>query len=225
MIRPSQNLRNRANAALKLVQETKPVLGNLDIKIDERTATVIPLVLASMDTAEAICALLINQPEEYWVAALIMQRTQMEYVLRSAYFAKAASHKELMRFRKKGKMPNRGKRSIYIAEVAEDASQHLGWDKDKLLRTVKNHYKDLSGVVHGGKEVLGIYTMHDTWGDLTIEWDELIRHVDNIMVFVQLALGVAMSHSSLKPEAMDKAVRPIYEKAHAYFGDRGPVEA
>ena len=225
MIRPSQNLRNRASAALKLVQETKPVLGNLDIKIDERTATVIPLVLASMDTAEAICALLINQPEEYWVAALIMQRTQMEYVLRSAYFAKAASHKELMRFRKKGKMPNRGKRSIYITEVAEDASQHLGWDKDKLLRTVKNHYKDLSGVVHGGKEVLGIYTMHDTWGDLTIEWDELIHHVDNIMVFVQLALGVAMSHSSLKPEAMDKAVRPIYEKAHAYFGDRGPVEA
>ena len=121
MIRPSQNLRNRASAALKLVQETKPVLGNLDIKIDERTATVIPLVLASMDTAEAICALLINQPEEYWVAALIMQRTQMEYVLRSAYFAKAASHKELMRFRKKGKMPNRGKRSIYITEVAEDA--------------------------------------------------------------------------------------------------------
>ena len=67
--------------------------------------------------------------------------------------------------------------------------------------------------------------MHDTWGDLTIEWDELIHHVDNIMVFVQLALGVAMSHSSLKPEAVDKAVRPIYEKDHAYFGDRGPVEA
>jgi hypothetical protein len=222
---PSQNLRDRASAALKLVHETKPVLADLDLKIDERTATVIPLVLASMDTAEAIYTLLINQPEEYWVAALVMQRTQMEYVLRSAYFAKAASHKELMGFRKKGKMPNRGKRSIYIAEVAEDASQHLGWDKDKLLKTVKNHYRELSGVVHGGKEVLGIYTMHDTWGDLTIEWDELIHHVDNIMVFVQLALGVAMVHSPLDPKAMDKAVRPIYEKAHAYFGDRGPVAA
>ena len=222
---PSQNLRNRASAAFGLTQETKPVLCNLDIKIDERTATVIPLVLASMDTAEAIYSLLINQPEEYWVAALIMQRTQMEYVLRSAYFAKAASHKELMRFRKKGKMPNRGTRSIYIAEVADDASQHLGWNKDKLIRTVRSHYKDLSGVVHGGKEVLGIYTMHDTWGDLTIEWDELIDHVDNIMVFVQLALGVAMSLSPLEPQAMDQAVRPIYEKAHAYFGDRGPVEA
>jgi len=220
---PSQKLRDHASAALKLVHETKPVLGDLSIKIDERTATVIPLVLASMDTAEAIYTLLINQPEEYWVAALIMQRTQMEYVLRSAYFAKAASHKELMRFRAKGKMPKRGKRSIYIAEVAEDASHYLGWEKGRLLKTVTNHYRELSGLVHGGKEVLGIYTMHNTWGDLTIEWDLLIHHVDSIMVFVQLALGVAMYVSPLDPEAMDKAVRPIYEKTHTYFGDRGPV--
>lgn len=225
MATPSQNLRDRASAALKLVRETKPVLGELDIKIDERIATAIPLVLASMDTAEAIYTLLSSQPEEYWVAALIMQRTQMEYVLRAAFFAKAASHKELMHFRKKGKMPSRGKRSIYIVEVAEEASQHLGWDKAQLLKTVRNHQRDLSGVVHGGKEVLAIYTMHDTWGDLTIDWHELIHHVDNIMVFVQLALGVAMYLSPLNPEAMDKAVRPIYEKAHAYFGDQGLTAA
>lgn len=117
-------------------------------------------------------------------------------------------------------MPKRGKRQIYIAEVAEEASEFLGWDKDKLLGTVKNHQRDLSGLVHGGKEVLAIYTMHEEWGDLTIEWDELIQHVDNIMVFVQLALGVAMLLSPLDAVAMDKAVRPIYERAHLYFGKR-----
>ncbi|MEO5811888.1 MAG: hypothetical protein ABIU96_07110 [Rhodanobacter sp.] len=226
MALPSQNLRERANAALKLARETKPVLGDLDITIDERSATAIPLVLASMDAAEAVYTLLGNQPEEYWFVALTMQRAQMEYVLRSAYFAKAASRKELIGFRKKGKMPTRGKRSIYIAEVAEDAAQHLGWDKDKLLKTVANHYRDLSGVVHGGREVLSVYTMHgDAWGDLTIEWDELIHAVDNIMVFVQLALGVAMYLSPLDPESMDRVVRPIYKKAHSFFGDHGPVEA
>lgn len=219
----SQKLRDRASTALKLVRETKPVLGELDIKVDERSAAAIPLVLASMDMAEAIYALLINQPEESWVAALTMQRSQMEYVLRSAFFAKAASQKELMRFRKKGDMPKRGKRKIYIAEVADEASQHLGWEKTKLLATVKSHQKDLSGLVHGGKEVLAIYTMHDTWGDLTVEWEDLIHHVDNIMVFVQLALGVAMSLSPLDAEGLDKAVRPIYDKAHAYFGSRSPA--
>lgn len=219
----SQKLRDRASAALQLVRETKPVLGELGIKVDERSAAAIPLVLASMDTAEAIYALLINQPEESWVAALIMQRSQMEYVLRSAFFAKAASHKELMRFRKKGDMPKRGRRKIYIEEVAGEASQHLGWEKTKLLATVKIHQKHLSGLVHGGKEVLAIYTMHDTWGDLTIDWEDLIHHVDNIMVFVQLALGVAMSLSPLDAEGLDKAVRPVYNKAHAYFGSRSPA--
>ncbi|WP_368564132.1 hypothetical protein [Pseudoxanthomonas sp. UTMC 1351] len=223
MATSSQKLRERAGAALKLVRETKPVLAELGIEIDERSAAAIPLVLASMDAAEAIYALLINQPEESWVAALIMQRSQMEYVLRSAYFARAASKKELLRFRKNGAMPKRGKRPIYIAEVATEASQHLGWEKTKLLATVRSHHKHLSGLVHGGKEVLAIYTMHDTWGDLTIDWEDLIDHVDNVMVFVQLALGVAMSLSPLDAEGLDKAVRPIYDKAHAYFGNRGPV--
>ncbi|GAA5000626.1 hypothetical protein GCM10025793_04310 [Lysobacter lycopersici] len=177
-----------------------------------------------MDIAEAVYALLINQPEQSWASALIMQRAQMEYVLRSAYFAKAASQKELMRFRKKGKMPNRGKRSIYITEITIDASQHLGWDKDKLLESVKNHYRDLSGLVHGGKEVLGIYTMHETWGDLTIEWDELIASVDNILVFVQLGLGVAMYLSPLEPAELDNVVRATYENAHAYFREHSSID-
>lgn len=157
------------------------------------------------------------------MAALIMQRSQVEYVLKSAFFAKAASNKELMRFSKKGDMPRRGKRNIYIAEVADEASQHLGWEKRKLLATVKSHQRHLSGLVHGGKEVLFIYTMHDIWGDLTIDWEGLIDHVDNIMVFVQLALGVAMSLSPLDKDGLDKAVRPVYEKAHAYFGSRSPA--
>jgi hypothetical protein len=223
MGRPSQNLRDRASTALKLVHETKLVLGDLKIVVDERSATAIPLVLASMDAAEAIYALLVNQPEQSWASALIMQRAQIEYVLRSAYFAKAASHKELMRFRKTGKMPKRGKRSIYLTEVVIDASQHLGWDQDKLLKTVKNHYRDLSGLVHGGKEVLGIYTMHETWGDLTINWDELIESVDNILVFVQLALGVSMYLSPLDPVALDSVVRSTYENTHAYFKEHGQI--
>ncbi len=153
-----------------------------------------------------------------------MQRAQMEYVLRAAFFAKAASDREIARFRRKGKMPNRGKNQIYVADVAKEAALHLGWDEEKLLRTVKSHYKDLSGLVHGGKEVLAIYTQHEAWGDITIEWDELIHAVDNVLVFAQLALGVAMSLSPLDPEAMDRLVRPSYEAAHAYFGKGGPEE-
>ncbi|GAB3340389.1 hypothetical protein [Marilutibacter aestuarii] len=218
----SKNLRESASDALKVLHQTRNTLSDMGHIGSERTATVLPLVLASMGTAEAIYALLINQPEKSWVAALIMQRAQMEYVLRAAFFAKAANDKEIARFRRKGKMPNRGKNQIYVADVAKEAAQHLGWDEEKLLRAVKSHYRDLSGLVHGGKEVLAIYTQHDAWGDITIEWDELTHAVDNILVFAQLALGAAMSLSPLDAEAMDRLVRPSYEAAHAYFGQRGP---
>lgn len=217
----SKNLRRCASDALKVLHLTRNTLPDMGHIGSERTAAVLPLALASMDTAEAIYALLINQPEKSWVAALIMQRAQMEYVLRAAFFAKAANDKEIARFLRKGRMPNRGKNQIFVADVATEAAQHLGWDEEKLLRTVKSHYKDLSGLVHGGKEVLAIYTQHDAWGDITIEWDELTDAVDNILVFAQLALGVAMSLSPLDPEAMDRLVRPAYEAARTYFGQRG----
>ncbi len=220
----SKNLRQRTSNALKVLHQTRNTLSDMGLIGSERTATVLPLVLASMDTAEAIYALLINQPEKSWVAALIVQRAQMEYVLRAAFFAKAASEREVATFRRTGRIANRGKNKRYLADLAKEAAEHLGWDEDKLLRTVKSHYKDLSGLVHGGKEVLAIYTQHDAWGDITIEWDELIQAVDNILVFVQLGLGVAMSLSPLDPGAMDRLVRPAYEAAHAYFGKGGPDE-
>ena len=220
----SKNLRQRASDALGVLHGARSTLPEMGHKGSERTATVLPLVLASMDTAEAICALLVNQPEKSWVAALIMQRAQMEYVLRAAFFAKAANEKEIARFRHKGKMPNRGKTQIYVTEVAKEAAQHLGWDEKKLLGTVKSHYKSLSGLVHGGREVLAIYTQHEEWGDITIEWDELMDAVDNIVVFAQLALGAAMSLSPLDADAMDRLVRPSYEAAHAYFRQRGQEE-
>ncbi len=170
----SQNLHNRADRALELVRETRLVLRELEIKIDNRSEAALPLVLASMDTAEAIYTLWTTKLEKYWVAALTMHRTQVDYVLRSAYFVKAASHKELMCFLKSGRMLKRGERWISTTDVAKDATQHLGWDVKKLINTVRNHNRFLSGLVHGGKEVLDIYTKNETLGDLTIDWDKLI---------------------------------------------------
>ena len=83
-----------------------------------------------------------------------------------------------LRFREKGKMPNRGKNSIFIKQVAEEAAEHMGWDKDLLVRAVVSHQKDLSTVVHGGREVLGVYTQREVWGDIEVPWDELGHHAD-----------------------------------------------
>lgn len=231
----TSRLRFRADSAYRLAIATRDLLGELEIEANERSVVVIPLVLASLDTAGAMYSLLANRPEQYWVPAVAMRRTQMEYVMRAAFFAKAANERELARFREKGEMPRRAQvagkcracqqrtRSISLAEVAREASQHLGWDGDQLVSKLTTHYRDLSGLIHGGKEVLGIYTMHPGWGDVTIDWSDLLGELDDAMVFAQLALGVAMSLSSLKAETLSEVVRPIYERAHAYFDRAGHV--
>lgn len=230
-------LRARADDGHRITVDIRNLLGDLGVKADERSAVVIPLVLASLDTAGAMYSLLANRPEEYWVPAVAMRRTQMEYVMRAAFFARAANERELGRFRAKGEMPKRAQsagrcracqqktRAISLAEVAREASHQLGWDEDLLVSKLTSHYRELSGLIHGGKEVLSIYTMHLGWGVVTIEWDDLLAELENTMVFAQLALGVAMSLSPLKPEELSEVVRPVYERAYGYFDRAAQVGA
>jgi hypothetical protein len=215
-----------------LLIATRNLLGDMEIKKDERSVVVIPLVLASMDTAGAMFSLLANNPEQYWVPAVAMRRTQMEYVMRAAFFSKAANGRELERFREKGEMPKRapaaGKasraQSISLAQVVSEACQQLGWDEVKLLSSIRSQYGDLSSLIHGGKEVLAIYTMNPGWGDVTIDWNELLGELEDAMVFVQLGLALGMYLSPMKPELLSEVVRPIYDRAHAFFGPKVTIE-
>lgn len=211
------SLHDRVYEAAKVLGETYKAVAQLEIKIDERTATTIPLILGALDMADAIFVLLTKRTERSWVAALALQRSQMEYVLRAAFFARAASHKELMTFRRKGKMPKRSERDIHVSKVAEEGAQQLGWDVDTLLEVVKVHQRELSSAVHGGKEILAVYTQHEEWGNIEVPWSELGHHIDNVLIFSQLALGVAMYHSALEPAKLDSAVRTCYEAARTYF--------
>jgi hypothetical protein len=218
-------LRRRAAQAHEVLTRTHETVASLELVIDERVETSLPLILGSLDHASTILDLFVNRADRSWVSALALQRSQMEYVLRAAFFAKAASEKEIRRFRVKGKMPNRGKQQIYIANVADEAADHLGWDKQRLIASVRAHQRELSKVVHGGNVIIAIYTSTDEWGTIDTDWTELAGHVDTIVVYMMLAMAVAMSLSGLNEVQMDKVVRPAYDAAHAYFKSVGsPLE-
>jgi len=210
-------LKSLAAHAQNVLHQTFEAVSSLDLPYGDRVATSVPLVLGSLDLAHTILGLLEHQADRSWVAALALQRSQIEYVLRAAYFAKASSEKELQRFRRRGTMPVRAKKPLYVADLADEAADKLGWDKDKLLVSVKGHMKELSSVVHGGREVLAIYTQTDQWGNIDTDWSVLAGHVDTIVVYVMLGMAVAMSLSPLDEVQMDKAVRPAYDAAHEYF--------
>lgn len=232
MTAATASLRARAEVAYRMTISTRNLLGDFEIPADERSAVVIPLVLASLDTAGAMYSLLANRPEDYWVPAVAMRRAQMEYVMRAAFFARAATERELARFRRRGEMPKRAQaagdcrsgqqktKSISLSQVAREASQKLGWDEQLLVSKLSSHYKELSGLVHGGKEVLAIYTMHPEWGVVTIDWELLDDELENSMVFAQLGLAVVMSLSPMKQDAISTLVRPVYDEAHAFFRRR-----
>lgn len=229
-----KRLQRRANSAHELVGATRTVLGEMGIQANERSSVVIPLALASMDLAEATFALFVNRTERLWVPAVGLRRLQIEHVMRAAFFAGAATPQEIDRFRRKGKMPKRApttpgrdkgpskSRPISLRGVVTEACGQLGWDVAKLLSFVEHQHGPLSGMVHGGKEILAIYTMHEVWGDLTIPWADLQDEVDNTMVFVQLAMGVSMALSPMGKADLSEVVRPVYESAHAFFRERLP---
>lgn len=210
-------LKSRAAQAQDVLHLTLEAVASLDLPYGDRVATSVPLVLGSLDLAHTILGLLEHQADRSWVAALALQRSQMEYVLRAAYFAKASSGKELQRFRNKGKMPERSKKPIHVVNLADEAAAKLEWDREDLLVSVRGHMRELSSVVHGGREVLAIYTQTDQWGNIDTDWSELAGHVDTIVVYMMLGMAVAMSLSTLDEVQMDKAVRQAYDAAHEYF--------
>jgi len=214
-------LKERAKRTRELIHANRVSLSKFDIGWSERSAVVVPLAVACMDTADTVAFLLEAEPEQRWVQALALQRVQMEYMLRAAFFSGAASEKETAKFRRKGDLPKRGQSYIYLLQLAREAASALQWNDPKLLETVKHHHRDLSGLVHGGKEVLTIYTQHKDWGDVTVPWDDLIQPLENTAVFAQLALSVLMRLSRLGPPELDAVVRPAYERGMTYFGTRG----
>lgn len=101
--------------------------------------------------------------------------------------------------------------------MAREAGQQLGWDENLLGSKLSTHYKELSGLIHGGREVLDIYTMHSVWGIVTINWNALEDELECAIVFAQLGLAVVMSLSPLEQDAMSDVVRPVYDQSYAFL--------
>lgn len=220
-------LKARSNEAIAVVDTTLSVLPSLEIDGTNRTYVALALLTASMDNANVVAYLLASKPERAWVSALALFRSQFDFFLRGAYFAKSASENELARFQKKGKMPSRAsasgkKRDIYVSEVAESVSKDYGWDK-QLSATLKGHWTPLSGLVHGGKELLAIYTQNDEIGNLSIDYAELVPVLDNVVVLTQLGMAVAMDLSSLDKKAISDVVEPAYNQSLKFFAGAGPA--
>jgi hypothetical protein len=169
-----------------------------------------------MDNAAACVFLLLNNPGRSFVSVLGLHRIQWEYLTRGAFFAHVASEKELACFRKKGKMPKRSGRDIYLSEIAEESFAALGWDAG-LVSVLKKDKGPLNGFVHGGREVINAYVQNDEIGSPEIDSPMLSQVLDRIVAMSQLSMAVAMSMSPLPELKISDSVRPVYEQVQSFY--------
>jgi len=127
-----------------------------------RTLVAVTLLKASCDHGLAIATLLAASIENFAAPALALHRTQIETYARGVFFRSAATEEELMHFLRKDEMPKRlrsnGKRTSIVAkEVLRAAVLAEDVDPTKLESMMDNVWRDLSGIVHGGRPTLATY--------------------------------------------------------------------
>lgn len=213
----------RCRSARQVVHDVMQAISGLEIKGSERTWVSLSLLLASMDTALASIHLLEEHPETSWVPALALQRIQIDYFLRGAYFARVASEREVTRFARRGKLPRRAdvsgrKRDMFLNELAKEVASECGFGA-KLENMVSGHWGPLSSLVHGGKEIVAIYSHKGELGNISVEPKELLPVIDNEIVLVMLSLALTMMLSPVPPAKVSEIVRDAYNSGTSFFAD------
>ncbi|MGH8146467.1 MAG: DUF6988 family protein [Rhodanobacteraceae bacterium] len=120
------------------------------------------LLKASSDHGLAISTLLAASLEGFAAPALALHRTQIETYARGVFFRSAATDDELVHFLRKDEMPKRtrsnGKRTTITAkEVLHAAALAEDVDPAKLQSMMDHAWRNLSGMVHGGRPTLATY--------------------------------------------------------------------
>lgn len=215
------------NGALPCVRAVHEAMANLGNIHSERTNIALPLLLASLDTAEAALVLLKLCPERGLVPAFALQRVQIEHVFRAAFFASVANERELNRFLTRGKMPNRQlsgnrRQAIKVRQILQEVAEDLGFEPSELAGLVYPRYERLSALVHGGIEIPRIYLQNEQMGDLRLaDWSIVMPEVYGIVAYVQMALNVAMMMSPLSQDELSATVQGACDQIRAYMPAKG----
>lgn len=219
VVRP-RNLRAVAHDALTLIEDLRATLPHFDMANTERNRVALALLLASLDQARTLCFLLATDPNNGWYSSLILHRSQIDHFLRGAFFAQPATDSELAYFLEKNRLPSRRPagerpRSLHTNELAAIIIDIYGWDGERLVTTIRNHWGPLSGIVHGGRELLGAYLSEEGIG-AEIDLSELVDVVTNTVALAHMVSAVLMATTPLDPEQIQGIMVPIHEKFRGF---------
>ena len=220
------NLQNLVPAALESVTAIDgcyPVLAKMELPNDERTNVAIALLYASLEQARSACFLVAHDVEQSVFGALILLRSQVDQLMRAAFFAGPATPEELAFYLGEDELPRRDGNKLGPRSLSRINEAHFGWTPiGRIPNTVDNSWATLSGMTHGGRALLNYYIGEDGIGAYPPN-DEFVEVLTNAVVLSHLVIAIALSMArNQEADDLQAALRPWYDAGHAYFRNWAP---
>lgn len=195
-----------------------PVLAKMDLPNDLRTNVAVALLYASLEQARSACFLVALDVEQSVFGALILLRSQVDQLMRAAFFAGPATPEELAFYLDEDELPRRDGNKLGPRSLSRINEAHFGWTPvGRIPNTVDNSWATLSSMTHGGRALLHYYIGEDGVGAYPPN-DDFVEVLTNAVVLTHLAIAIALSMAeNREADDLQTMLRPWYDAGHAYF--------
>jgi hypothetical protein len=214
-----------AAASVAAIDSCRPVLSEISFPQNVRAGIAAALLCASIDQARSASFLIANDPARSTFGALILLRSQVDQLMRSAFFAGPASDEELAFYLDKDELPKRDKYKLGPISLAQINELHFNWGPvGRVPKLIKDSWDILCGLTHGGHALLAYYNGEDGIGQLKPN-DDLISELTNSVALTHIGVTIAMSMATNEEApSLQKALNVWQISADAYFSAWGPKQ-
>ncbi|MEO7067403.1 MAG: hypothetical protein ABI114_10880 [Rhodanobacter sp.] len=215
-----QELKRAANLALTGIEATLRAIVKMPMDRSRRNLLAATLLRASMDHGCALAFLVSCHPDEFGAPALALHRSQIETLMRGAFFAKEATDEEVTYFIENDDMPKRRDENgrlkrLNPKDIAPLVSDILSLgDSKKVINLINNSWDMFCGMVHGGMHL--VMTYNNQGVGFHVEPKSLMEIVGNTLGMSSFAMiGVAAISTANKQQLSDIFQEP--QAAHMAY--------
>ncbi|GEM_PF-4294153 len=201
-----------------------PVLAAMALPGGDRCQVVSALLYASIDQARSACVLVANDPGQGMFAALILLRSQLDLLMRAAFFAGPASDDQLAHYLAEDEMPSHEGQRLGPKSLARINQAHFEWTPvDRVPNLVSGQWKTLCGMTHGGASLLRFYIHEDGVYPYPVS-DEFLTAITNTVTLAHFGVSIALSlATNAREEQFQSDLQQWFKDGKAYFLKWAPL--
>lgn len=217
---PKQTSEKLVQAALDSVvaiEACYPVMEQMELPNDERTNVALALLYASLEQARSASFLVAHDVEQSVFGALVLLRSQIDQLMRAAFFAGPASTEQLTYFLEKDKLPKHEGEKMGPKSLSRINTNFFGWPADRVPDLVDYSWSVLCGVTHGGRALLNYYIHEDGIGPYPAT-DEFVPMLSNAVSLTSIVVTTALyMAANQEAEKLQQALHAWDQTSREYF--------